>query len=459
MGKNEDYKQFLLNKKITHKPSGFEAKNINSNLMDWQAACVSWALSKGCSALFEGTGLGKTIQSLEWCDQVQKHTNKPVIILAPLAVSKQTKREGEKFGYDVNICKTGDDVKNTINITNYEKIHNFDVSVFSGVVLDESGILKNFTGKTRNLLIDIFSNTPYRLCATATPSPNDYTELGGTSHFLNVMTRPEMLAMFFINDTKDTGVWRLKGHVKKNKFWEFISSWALMIQSPYDLGFDGSMYDLPELIYNNHVIKFKGENDGLFVEPAKTLVERNAARKLSMNDRCELAAEIINSSNQNHVAWCNMNAESDLLKKLIHGAVEIKGSDSEAHKEGAMIDFQDNNIKCLVTKPSIAGHGMNWQNCCNTSFVGLSDSFEELYQAIRRFWRFGQKNKVSVNIITGEREGAVVDNIKRKEQDMEKMMGGMIGHMKTIMQNEVFKTTRNETSYRPSVEMQLPNFL
>jgi hypothetical protein len=453
------YNEFIADKFFRHKPSGFECDEFNPNLIDWQKECVRWALFKGKSALFEGTGLGKTIQSLEWADKVQRHTNKPVLILAPLAVSKQTKREGEKFGYDVNICKDETEVKNMINITNYEKIHKFNLSVFSGVVLDESGILKNFTGKIRNSLIESFSRTPYKLCASATPSPNDYTELGGTSHFLNVMTRSEMLAMYFINDTKDTGNWRMKGHVEKNIFWEFISSFALMFTSPYDIGFDGSLFELPELIYHDHVVKFTGKYDGMFVEPAKTLIERNRARQESLVERCELAADMINKSTQNHIVWCNLNSESDLLRKLINDSVEVAGRHTEDHKENAMIDFQDNKIKCLVTKPSIAGHGMNWQSCCNMSFVGLSDSFEELYQSVRRCWRFGQKEKVNVNIITGEREGLVVENIKRKEKDMQNMLSGMVTHMKTIMQSELKQTTKNETEYTPMIGMKLPSFL
>lgn len=454
-----EYHNFLLKKRIEHKPSGFEVDTFNPLMMDWQKACVRWSLFKGKSALFEGTGLGKTIQSLEWASHVNRHTDKPVLILAPLAVSKQTKREGEKFGYDVNVCKDSNDLKNGINVTNYEKIKNFNISDIGGIILDESGILKDFAGKTRNYLIEVFSKTPYKLCATATPSPNDYTELGGTSHFLNIMTRSEMLSMFFVNDTKDTGNWRLMGHVKDHRFWEFVSSWALMISSPYDIGFDGSMYDLPDLIYHNHVIPYSGENSSLFVEPAKTMLERNQARKESLKERCVRAAEVVNSSTDNHIVWCNLNDESSELKRLIKDCVEVKGSDSEIHKEQSMLDFQDNKIKVLITKPSICGHGMNWQNCNNMSFVGLSDSFEEMYQAVRRCWRFGQKKQVHVNIITGEREGLVVENIKRKERDMEIMKSGMISHMKEIMRKDILKTTRNETKYETKTKMNIPSFI
>lgn len=442
-----------------HSPCGFDVDYLNPKMKPFQQASTRWALKKGRAALFEGTGLGKTIQSLEWAYHVHKKTNKPVLIFAPLAVSKQTKREGEKFGYDVNICKESSDIKNMINITNYQRLNRFNNEDLSGIVLDESGILKSLAGKTRNLLIDTFSKVPYKLCATATPSPNDYTELGGTSHFLNVMTRPEMLSTFFINDTANTGDWRLKGHVAGNKFWEFVSSWALMFQSPFDIGFDGSEYVLPDLVYHNHVLPWGGEKDGLFVEPAKSLSERNTARKESLMDRVKRTSEIVNNSNESWVVWCNLNEESSELKKAIIDCVEVKGSDTDDHKENSMIDFQDGKIKCLISKASICGHGMNWQNCHNTAFTGLSDSFEQFYQAIRRFWRFGQTKKVNCHIITGEREGLVVDNIKRKEQDMENMLKGMVSCMKDIMQQELTSSTRNIDIYKATKSMKLPKFL
>lgn len=454
------YSEFLNNKSIADKPSGFIVDDdFNPMLFGWQKKLVRWSLARGRGALFEDCGLGKTPQQLEWAKHVNLFTGQPVLILAPLAVSRQTQREGEKFGIDVNICRSQDDVKNCINITNYEKLQHFNPQEFSGVVLDESSILKNFTGKIKTKILNLFLNTPYKLCATATPAPNDYTELGNTSEFLSVMTRPEMLAMYFINDTGDTGTWRLKGHVKDNLFWEWISSWAMMMQKPSDVGFNDDNFILPELKIHEHVIPYKGKIDSLFVEPASTLTERRDARKESMVERVDLAADIVNNSNDIFLIWCNMNSESDLLKREIKSSVEIKGSDSTEHKEQSMIDFQDNKIKCLVTKPSIAGFGMNWQNCSNMAFVGLSDSYEQYYQAVRRCWRFGQKKEVNAHIITGEREGAVVANIKRKERDAGDMFKNMVSYMSTSMRQELNQSHRVTTDYKPTQKIKLPLFL
>lgn len=454
-----DYQRFLERKAIRHDPCGFITDEVNPMLFDWQQSLVKWALYKGRSALFEDCGLGKTPQQLEWAKRVNIETGKPVLILAPLAVSHQTKREGEKFGIDVNVCRTHDDVKNCINITNYEKLNHFYPQDFAGVVLDESSILKNYTGKIRNQIISTFLNTPYKLCATATPSPNDYSEIGNTSEFLGVMTRAEMLSMYFINDTGDTGTWRLKGHVKDNLFWQWIASWAVMIQFPSNIGFKNNGFVLPELKIHEHVIPYTGQKDTLFVEPASTLTERRQARKESLNERVERAASLVNESNDTWLIWCNMNDESAMLKSKIKGAVEVKGSDSSEHKEKAMLDFQKNQIKCLVTKPSIAGFGMNWQNCSNMAFVGLSDSYEQYYQAVRRCWRFGQKKSVSAHVITGEKEGAVVANIRRKERDMQAMFEGMIGNMTTLTKQELTHSSKQMTAYIPAIEMTLPKFL
>jgi hypothetical protein len=772
-----DYQKFLEKKSIRHESCGFITDEVNPILFDWQQVLVKWALYKGRAALFEDCGLGKTPQQLEWAKRVNIETGKPVLILAPLAVSQQTKREGEKFGIDVNVCKTQDDVKNCINITNYEKLNHFYPQEFAGVVLDEcfppetpiqvfnidnslelrhikdirindkilnasgedyvkqtykrridravriiagqrtitssenhpyftmygwrsaqdlqpgdyimetetavrlvrdgvlpevcskqvrpvlrdillsemedvpkgynsedsqpgsgcekgpekiglaqverpesnqgdgenhepqphvksrdakegfeyiaedeaqafrawgewsrddiaaavnegctcrklgtgifyitgktstrfsdmlqgrlresrlkncnrsgrehplqqererreegqktgftrvdsveileqghpeldkyrdadgyvyfydikatrhpsfsvdgllvhnSSILKNYTGKIRNQIIETFLNTPYKLCATATPSPNDYSEIGNTSEFLGVMTRAEMLSMYFINDTSDTGTWRLKGHVKDNLFWQWIASWAVMIQFPSNIGFDDNGFVLPKLNIHEHIIPFNGKKDTLFVEPAATLSERRQARKESLNERADLAAELINNSNDTWLVWCNMNDESAALKARIQGAVEVKGSDSSEHKEKSMLDFQTDQIKCLITKPSIAGFGMNWQNCHNMAFVGLSDSYEQYYQAVRRCWRFGQEKSVNAHIITGEREGAVVANIKRKERDMQAMFQGMIGNMANLTKQELTHSSKQTTAYNPAVNMTLPKFL
>lgn len=456
------YNDFLKTKVMDHKSSGFDVAidDLNPMLFDWQKVLVQWSLKKGRAALFEDCGLGKTPQQLEWSRLVYAETGNDILILAPLAVSRQTQREGVKFGIDVNICKSQSDVLPGINITNYERLHKFDPLHFSGIVLDESSIIKNFSGKIRNQIIDSFIRTPYKLCCTATPSPNDFTELGNTAEFLGVMSRPEMLAMFFINDTSNTGTWRLKGHVKDNKFWEWLCSWAVMIQKPSDIGFDDGAFILPPLEYHDHTIKYNGCTNGkLFVEDAKTLTERRDARRESMPDRIRRAAGLVNSSDEKWLVWCNLNAESDGLKKSIAESVEVKGSDKPEHKETSMLKFSENGIKCMVTKPKIAGFGMNWQNCHNMIFVGLSDSYEQFYQAVRRCWRFGQTKTVNAHIVIGEREGAVVANIKRKERDMQAMFQGMVKHMAELTKQEIGHTTKTTTLYDPQVEIILPDFL
>ncbi len=781
---NKSYKTFLSDKRISFESCGFDmAQNkLNPVLFDWQRACVQWALKKGRSALFEGTGLGKTIQFLDWSRIICEKTKGDVLILAPLAVASQTKREGKKFGIDVNLCRSQNDIQKGINITNYQRLHLFDPSIFTGIVLDEcfppdtpidvfnidnsltykyikdinigdkifnakgidyvqniykrpinraiqintkkgqftcsenhpfftmhgwkpakniqtedclmatkeamrlvrsdfstkiyskqdgevlrsillgemaneysraqsessqsnscgqkrkekirmvsegqsrgaqgirkssqyesdstiykkndsnqnkkwntqtmereerrkwsrpnytsanyiryfirrleigicnflrqktkrisyllqsryrksrfknsdrnrrpwpckqkkknirreeneetkfirvesvtileqghpdlekyrdadgiiyfydieakqhpsfsvnkclvhnSGILKNFSGKIRTELIDMFASTPYKLCCTATPSPNDYTELGNTAEFLGVMTYNEMLSMFFINDTGDTTAnWRLKGHVADNVFWEWLSSWGMMIHRPEDIGFNGDNFILPELRIHHHVISGKASKHGyFFVQQAKTLSERREARKQSLKKRIEITKELVASTDDIWLIWCDLNIESDNLKRAINNCVEIKGSDDNDYKERSMTDFSFGRIKCLATKPSIAGHGMNWQVCNNMVFCGLSDSFERYYQAIRRCWRFGQDKPVDVHLVYSEEEKATIDNIRRKEDEMIAMNKNMIGHMQTLMQNELESTNRRSTPYSPKIRMKLPEFL
>ena len=387
-------------------------------------------------------------------------TEGDVILFAPLSVSHQTVREGRKFGIDVNRCESQHDVRPGINITNYERLSKFDISKFQGVILDESSIIKSFTGKFRNQIIEETINTPYRLACSATPSPNDYTELGNTAEFLGVMKRSEMLSMFFINDTSDTNAnWRLKGHVRKNKFWEWLSSWCVMIQKPSDIGFNDDGFILPKIKHTDHVIKYDGPRDGLFVEPAVGLSGIRASMRESLKDRCIKCAEIVNSSVDQWVVWCNLNDESKELVSLIPGAVEVKGPDDPKFKENAFLDFADGKIRVLVTKPKIAMYGMNWQNCHNTIVTGLSHSYEQFYQLVRRFWRFGQPNEVNCHIVIGEREGNVLMTIKQKDEKMKAMFSQMVHHMRDLMKTELESTCRKSTKYNPQKEMELPCFL
>ena len=433
-----EYQEFLKSKELKFEASGFEPSNLNRHLFDFQKDVTRWACRRGKSAIFLGTGMGKSIIQLEWAHQVHCHTNQNVLILAPLAVSTQTEREGSKFGIHVNICREQSDIQIGINITNYERINKFKTEDFAGIVLDESGILKGVASKTKNEIISKFKNTKYKLACTATPAPNDYIELGNHCDFLDVMTRSEMLAMFFIHDGSDTAKWRLKGHVKENVFWNWMCQWAVMITKPSDLGYDDGAFILPELEFHEHIIKtekpFHGE---LFVREAAGLMDRRRARRESLSDRVALAADIINSDDEQWLIWCGLNDESKMLSEKINDSIEVKGSDSVDHKEKSLLGFSTGDVHRLVSKSKIAGWGMNFQICNNMMFVGISDSYEELHQSIRREWRFGQKNKVDVHIVLSEQEGSVLRNIKRKEKDHEKMIEGMVANMKDITKKEI----------------------
>lgn len=446
------YEEYLKRKEIVDPGCGFEPGKMNKNLFDFQQDITKWACRRGRAAIFAGCGLGKTIQQLEWAQHVHNLTSGNILILAPLAVSKQTKAEGEKFGYSVNICSGHDDVVSGLNITNYEKLHKFDPSMFAGVVADESGIMKSFTGKTKRQMCEMWASTRYRLSCTATPAPNDFDELGNQAEFLGICTRTEMLSMFFVNDTGDTGTWRLKKHAQE-KFWKWLCSWSVMVHKPSDLGYENKGFDLPELKYHERVIKDDGPTCGkLWAVEAKTLTERRKARKASLSERCKMAADLVNGSNEQWAIWCDLNDESKMLTQLIDDAVEVTGSDSDDHKVKAMMGFANGTVKNIVSKPKIAGWGMNWQNCSNMVFVGLSDSFEALYQAVRRCYRFGQKNNVNVYVITHETEGAVVRNIKRKEQQFEEMVSQMTKNMSDITISELRSVFNQKDDYKTGYE-------
>lgn len=450
----KDYNDFLKSKARSVPCCGFafDKSEMNTALFDWQKDIVCWALKKGKAALFEDCGLGKTLQQLEWCRLISEHTDKPTIILAPLAVSQQTEREGAKFGYSVNICRTQNDVIDGINITNYEMLEHFDLSQFGGIALDESSILKHYSSKMRTQIIQTCENVPYKLSCTATPSPNDYMELGNQSEFLGVMKRTEMLATFFVHDGGQTSKWRLKGHAESD-FWKWLSGWAVVLTNPADLGYSSDGYDLPEL----NIEYITVPSDGKL---ASTLSERRTARRNSLEDRCKTAADLIaNDPDNQWLMWCDLNDEADTLTSMIEGAVEVRGSDKSDIKTERLKGFTDGIVSRLVTKPSIAGFGLNWQKCHNMIFVGLSDSYEMMYQAIRRCWRFGQAKKVNVYIVISEAEGNVRENIERKEQQCLKMSAEMVKHTKDILSNEIRSTVRFTEEYNPTVTMIIPEWL
>jgi hypothetical protein len=453
-----DYQDFIARRSFTRVDAGFKVGKLNYPLFDYQEPIVKWALRRGKAAIFADTGLGKTIMQLAWAQEVANYTKGPVIVLAPLAVSNQTIEEGHKYGIHVERAQPGAPMFGPqIVITNYEQLHKFDPDVFQGVVLDESSILKGMDGRRRKEITEFGQHLPYRLSCTATPSPNDFMELGTQAEFLGIMSQTEMLAMFFIHDGGDTAKWRLKGHGKA-KFFEWMATWSVVIRSPADLGYDASRHELPELVYHSHVIETQPE-DALFVEPAQGLQERNKARKDSARERCDKAAEIANQIDGPVLVWCNLNDESAMLSGMITDAVEVKGADKPEHKTWALNAFAHSEIKCLVSKPRIAGFGMNWQNCNQVIFVGLSDSWEAYYQAIRRCWRFGQTKPVHVHVISADTEGAVVENIRRKDEQNQIMGREMVKHMLTMMEKEIFSAAIEKTVYSANTTMQLPEWI
>ena len=455
-----DYQKFIQQKTIKSINTGFDINRdrLNPLLFDYQKDIVRWALKKGKAAIWSGTGTGKTNMELEFAQQVHNHTDGDVLLVAPLAVAHQTVNEGAKFGYSVNICRKQGDVKPGINITNYEMLEHFDESKFAGVTLDESSILKSFTGKYRTMLIDKFQDTPFKLSASATPSPNDYMELGNHAEFTGVMTRTEMLSTFFVHDAGDTGKWRLKGHAQ-DKFWEWIATWAVVLQKPSDLGYSDEGFELPDLRLHEVIVESPKDEFCLIPKVAQTLQERRKARNDSLISRVAKASEIANGFDEQFIVWCDLNAESDALKKSINGSVEVKGSDKAEHKVNTAIDFVSGDVKTIISKPSIFGFGMNWQHCNKMIFTGLSDSYEQYYQAIRRIYRYGQKRDVDVWIVTSEAEGSVKANIERKERDAEKMIAEMVKHTQKILSEEIKGTVNEKIGYYPTETMILPKWL
>lgn len=414
----KEYDRFIENKLSRTEWGGFEPLGLPDNLFDFQRHVVEWAVRKGRAAIFADTGLGKTAMQVAWAEQVRNHTGGQVLIVAPLCVSHQTVREARMFGVDVTYAADKGSLSDGISITNYERLDKFDLSVFDGVVLDESSILKSYMGKTKRAIIEGFSDTPYRLACTATPSPNDYLELGNHAQFLGVMDSNEMIMRFFQNDTMAAGNYTLKAHAA-DRFWEWCASWSMCISSPADLGYDGSAYILPAL--NTEFVEISTSD----LPPAEgqlfRTVELNATSihaegRVTAGRRAERVAELVNDSDEPWLVWCNTNYEADALKGLIPGAVDLRGSDSIAKKEESLQGFVDGDIRVLITKPSIAGMGLNLQHCRKMAFVGLSYSYEDYYQAIRRCWRFGQKKEVHVYVMAADSERAILQTIREKEE-------------------------------------------
>lgn len=449
-----EYLEFLSNKRFVLESSGFDIdkSELNPMLYDFQKDIVRWALKKGKACIFADCGLGKTPMQLSWAYQVHKHTGGKILILAPLAVADQTKREAEKFGYVAKVVEKQEDCINGINITNYEKLDRFIANEFIGIVLDESSILKSYSGKVRTAIIQNFHEVPYKLACTATPAPNDYMELGNHSEFCGVMTRAEMLSMFFVHDGGQTSKWRLKGHAE-DVFWQWLATFSVFVDNPNNIGYEIEGYNLPPI--NIQEIIVDGDTP---TQEKLTLTERRQARKDSLQLRCEQAAQLVNNSDEQWLVWCDLNDEGNTLEKLINESKNVQGSDTNEYKSNTMLEFSDKGLKCLISKPKLAGFGMNWQNCHNMIFTGLSDSYEQFYQALRRCWRFGQDKPVNVYIIISAKEGCVKENIERKQQDFLKMQSKMTELTKEITKKELKSTCRISTPYEPHIKMVLPDW-
>lgn len=403
----ENYSKFLESKRKTFIESGFEIdeNELNPLLKDFQRYGIKTALYKGKFAFFFDCGLGKTFCQLEWAKQVHLKTNKKVLILAPLAIVEQTKNEAKKFNIDLDV----------FDINNYEQLQNIDVSNYSGVVLDESSILKGRDGKTSALLLQTFNNTPYKLCCTATPSPNDHMELGQHSEFLGGMSYLEMLAMYFVHDGGETSKWRLRKHAK-DAFWKYVSSWSMAIDNPSSLGFDSDGYNLPEIEYVEHIIKVENNSNNLFGDVSVSATDLHKDLNRSFEDRINKTIELVESNDGQWIVWGLKNQETDTLAKMLDNSVNVQGSDSPEYKAKHLNGFANNEFKTLITKTSIASFGMNYQQCNQMVFMSYDFKFEAFYQAVRRCYRFGQKRKVTVHILTPESQINVRSSILEKER-------------------------------------------
>lgn len=443
----ESYAEFLEVKQQLDGNHGFKPLWMPDFLFDFQQALVDWAVKKGRGGIFADCGLGKSPMQLVWAENVVRKTNKPILIITPLAVSTQILEEAAKFGIEAAASRDGQ-IKGKIVVTNYERLHLFNASDFIGAVCDESSILKSFDGVRRNEITNFMRKLPYRLLCTATAAPNDYVELGTSSEALGYLGHMDMLNRFFRNqnNTSDTKgryrgfsaprawegkQWRFKGHAEQ-PFWRWVCSWARAMRRPSDLGFDDSRFILPELIQQEHLVKPRKLAGGfLFEVPASGLREEREEQRRTLEERCEKVAEIV-STGMPAVAWCHLNAEGDLLAKLLPDAVQVKGSDSLEHKEEALVGFSKGAFNTLISKPKITAWGLNWQHCAHTTFFP-SHSFEQFYQAVRRFWRFGQTQPVQVDIVTTNSGHEIMQNLQRKAAQADVMLSSLVAHMNNAM--------------------------
>lgn len=448
------YRAYIDAKMASTSTDGVDPSDICESLFPFQKDLVRFALRRGRAALFCDTGLGKSRIQLEWA----RHIPGRVIIATPLAVADQMVREAEAIGVECAYRRR--DEGDRITVTNYEMLKEFDPRHFSGVVLDESSILKAYDGATRSMIIEMFSATPYRLACTATPAPNDHTELGNHSEFLGIKPRVEMLAEYFCHDGGETQVWRLKGHAE-DAFWRWVSSWGPIVRRPSDLGYPDDGYNLPPLAMREVVVGVDhsaAKTSGfLFAQEASTLSDQRRVRRETMQARVA-EASVLAAGDAPCVVWCELNDEADAVTAAIPGAVQVKGSDPQETKRQRLVDFSEGRTRVLVTKPSIAGFGLNWQHCARTVFMGASHSYEETYQAIRRFWRFGQSRQVEVFVIRAETEQAIVDNYQRKVVSAQTMADRTSEFIRDAVISQVRGVKREWNDYAPSVAMRVPSW-
>lgn len=453
------YSDFIDSKRQLGETFGFTPSWMPDAAFDFQRAIVEWATIQGRSAIFADCGMGKTLMQLAWAENVARHTNGRVLILTPLSVAGQTVREAEKFGISAARSHRGELPKNCkIVVTNYERLSHFCRSDFSGVVCDESSILKNFDGATKAAVTEFMRLTPYRLLCTATAAPNDFIELGTSSEALGYMGFSDMVSKFFKKSDNTYsrsqehrhGLYRFRGHAERD-FWRWVCSWARAIRKPSDVGFSDGDFILPELVTNQHIIQARTRADGwLFDMPAVGLQEERQERRRTLEERCEKVVELVADTGRPAVCWCSLNDEGDTLAREIPGAVQVAGRDSDEKKEESFEAFAAGQIRVLVTKPVIAGFGLNWQHCSHQTFFP-SHSFEQWYQAIRRCWRFGQKNPVTIDVITSEGESRVLSNMQRKAEQAESMFSHLVG----LMNNELHIAGRE----MPATKQEKPSWL
>lgn len=436
MTENTEYQKFLESKRAVVITTGKTPGDIHPVLFDFQKDLVKWAVRKGRCALFADTGLGKTIMQIEWARLI----NEPTLILAPLAVAQQTIREAFlKLNVDVKYCRHQSEVEGLITITNYEMLEHFDPVKFKAVVLDESSILKNYTGKTKQQLIKAFKNTPYKLCCTATPAPNDLLELGNHSEFLGIMPSNEMISRWFINNSMAAGDYRLKKHAEKD-FYRWLCSWAMTVSKPSDLGYEDGNFNLPPLNIMDVVVNVPDAptpEGMLFDISAPSATGLHKMKRHSSSYRAAKLAEMVNNTQGFWTVWCDTNYEADELVKLIPEAVEVRGSDNLGKKEANIVAFSEGKARIIITKSEITGFGLNWQHCHQVTFIGVSYSFERFYQAVRRSWRFGQTQPVNVYIITTPEEQSIIEAVMTKEEMFKNMKSGMAEAVKDMQIDEL----------------------